>query len=486
MRGAVKSRVAAIVRRSRSPERQEHLRSGAGVRGRRRNGAAEPAVKRASPSAAEGDLAGASRRPCGWRQSLTSSLGCRLATRLWLRPSPPAGTSADRRLNGRARAFGQAVDRGASVRQPGRRCRQDLLRRRHHRGPDHRSVESGRDCSSSRATRRSSTRASRATCARSRRRSSVRYVLEGSVRRSGDEHARQCAADRRRDPAVTCGPTGTMASSRTSSALQDTITRNVVKALSVELTKDDSERVAKRGTENVQAYDVLAERVGALSASRRRTSSARDRRLQARGRARPELRARLGGPRGRALGYLYAILGTGVGTGYRATLQARTRRTVSREGDARPRRRSRTRSASAMLVHCAAARGSDRRSEARDGEPIRTMPTATSRWPTRSSFAGCCAEALEAVERAMRLNPHYPVELRRTSAASRSSGSNRLDEAASVAGDAPSSSTPTTTGRSGCCSRSTAAAGKRDDAARLVESMKRKRHARAVRHARIR
>ena len=40
-------------------------------------------------------------------------------------------------------------------------------------------------------------------------------------------------------------------------ALQDKITRNVVAALSVELTKDDRERVARRGTENAQAYDMF-------------------------------------------------------------------------------------------------------------------------------------------------------------------------------------------------------------------------------------
>ena len=39
--------------------------------------------------------------------------------------------------------------------------------------------------------------------------------------------------------------------------LQDTVTRNVVKALAVELTKDDKARVATRGTDNVQAYDVF-------------------------------------------------------------------------------------------------------------------------------------------------------------------------------------------------------------------------------------
>ena len=40
-------------------------------------------------------------------------------------------------------------------------------------------------------------------------------------------------------------------------ALQDKVTRNVVTALAVELTKDDRERVARRGTGNAQAYDVF-------------------------------------------------------------------------------------------------------------------------------------------------------------------------------------------------------------------------------------
>jgi len=39
--------------------------------------------------------------------------------------------------------------------------------------------------------------------------------------------------------------------------LQDRVTRNVVTALAVTLTKEDQERVARRSTENVQAYDLF-------------------------------------------------------------------------------------------------------------------------------------------------------------------------------------------------------------------------------------
>jgi adenylate cyclase len=40
-------------------------------------------------------------------------------------------------------------------------------------------------------------------------------------------------------------------------AFQDKVTLNVVTALAVELTKEDRERVSRRGTENTQAYDVF-------------------------------------------------------------------------------------------------------------------------------------------------------------------------------------------------------------------------------------
>jgi adenylate cyclase len=84
----------------------------------------------------------------------------------------------------------------------------------------------------------------------------VRYVLEGSVRRSGAE----IRVNAQLIDATTGGHVwadrydGEL---KNIFALQDKVTRNVVTALSVELTREDTERVARRGTENAQAYDVF-------------------------------------------------------------------------------------------------------------------------------------------------------------------------------------------------------------------------------------
>ena len=84
----------------------------------------------------------------------------------------------------------------------------------------------------------------------------ARYVLEGSVRRSGD-------SVRVNAQLIDAASGNHVWADRYDGelknifGLQDTITRSVVKALSVELTKDESERVAKRGTGNAQGYDVL-------------------------------------------------------------------------------------------------------------------------------------------------------------------------------------------------------------------------------------
>ncbi len=84
----------------------------------------------------------------------------------------------------------------------------------------------------------------------------VRYVLEGSVRRSGAE----VRVNAQLIDATTGGHVwadrydGDL---KNIFAFQDKVTRNVVTALAVELTKDDRERVARRGTGNAQAYDVF-------------------------------------------------------------------------------------------------------------------------------------------------------------------------------------------------------------------------------------
>jgi TolB-like protein/class 3 adenylate cyclase/Flp pilus assembly protein TadD len=84
----------------------------------------------------------------------------------------------------------------------------------------------------------------------------VRYVLEGSVRRSGAE----VRVNAQLIDATTGGHVwadrfdGDL---KNIFAFQDKVTRNVVAALAVELTKDDRKRVARRGTGNAQAYDVF-------------------------------------------------------------------------------------------------------------------------------------------------------------------------------------------------------------------------------------
>ena len=84
----------------------------------------------------------------------------------------------------------------------------------------------------------------------------VHYILDGSVRKSGSEI-------RVNTQLIDTSSGGEIWADRYDGdlknifGLQDTVARNVVKALSVELTKEDSDRVASRGTANAQAYDVF-------------------------------------------------------------------------------------------------------------------------------------------------------------------------------------------------------------------------------------
>jgi Tfp pilus assembly protein PilF len=86
----------------------------------------------------------------------------------------------------------------------------------------------------------------------------VRYVLEGSVRRAGDEvrinaqlvdamtgrHLWAERYDGKMDRVF---------------ALQDQITRKIVSALKVKLTAGEKEQVGERGTDNIEAYNALLE-----------------------------------------------------------------------------------------------------------------------------------------------------------------------------------------------------------------------------------
>ena len=82
----------------------------------------------------------------------------------------------------------------------------------------------------------------------------VRYVLEGSVRRSGGD----VRVNAQLIDATTGGHVWAErydGDLKNIFGLQDKVTRNVVSALAVELTKEDRGRVARRGTENAEAYD---------------------------------------------------------------------------------------------------------------------------------------------------------------------------------------------------------------------------------------
>ena len=274
------------------------------------------------------------------------------------------------------------------------------------------------------------------------------------MRRSGDERARQRAAHRRRERRRTSGPTATTASSKNIFGLQDTITRNVVKALSVELTKDDSERVAKRGTAQRPRPTTWSSRAGSTTCGRRPTSFA-PRSPTSR---RPPSSIRTTGARTRR-----SLRSTG-----RATRATGARRcgfgpqTRDAQYDAEQYLAKAMRDptplahqvASAMLRAGAAARGGHRRGAARGRERsqrCRRLHRARRRAELRRQ-AGRGARGRRARDAAQSA---LPVELclpaRARAVRPRTASTRRRPRSS-----APSSSTPTTTGRSGCCWRSMA------------------------------
>ena len=150
----------------------------------------------------------------------------------------------------------------------------------------------------------------------------ARYVLEGSVRKSGD-------SVRVNAQLIDAASGGHVWADRYDGDLrnifsvQDRIARSVAKALSVELTKDESANVANRGTANVQAYDVFLEEAGSTTSGRRRKNfAAAVAGFQACGRHGSRIQPRLRGARGGPLGRLHAILGN---AGHRGCQHARRR-----------------------------------------------------------------------------------------------------------------------------------------------------------------
>ena len=230
----------------------------------------------------------------------------------------------------------------------------------------------------------------------------ARYVLEGSVRRSGE-------SVRVNAQLIDAGSGAHVWADRYDGelkdvfALQDTIARNVAKALSVELTKDESEHVAKRGTGSVQAYDMVLK---GWEHYLRQTPD--------------EFRAAIADFKkateidpgyGRAWAALAAIHWEiytrywGPALGLSRDTQADAEQYLAKAmRDPTPLARE---VASAMLVH--AQQHAEAIAEAE--RAVATDPNDADGYVALAgalSFAGRPAEAVDAVERAMRLNPHYP------------------------------------------------------------------------------
>ncbi len=254
----------------------------------------------------------------------------------------------------------------------------------------------------------------------------VRYVLEGSVRRSGGE----VRVNAQLVDATTGGHVwadrydGDM---KNVFALQDKVTRNVVAALAVELTKEDRERVARRGTENAQAYDAFLK--GWQHYLRQTPEDFRT----AIGHFKKAVE--LDPTYSRAYAALAATYWE-VSTRYWAAalgLRQHEPRFQAEQFLAQAMRDPTPLAhqvASAVLVH--AQQHDDAIAEAR--RAIAGDPNDADGYVALAgalSFAGKPNEALAAVERAMRLNPHYPSQYLYQLGLARF-GMKRLDEAAAA------------------------------------------------------
>jgi len=254
----------------------------------------------------------------------------------------------------------------------------------------------------------------------------VRYVLEGSVRKSGTD----IRVNAQLIDATTGGHVwadrydGDL---KNIFNLQDTVTRNVVKALAVELTKEDKDRVAQRGTENAQAYDVFLK--GWEHYLKQTPEGFRDALVDF------KKATELDPNYGRAWAALAAIYWEsyrrywGPAVGIRSSAHQ-----VQYEAEQHLAKAMRAPTplahqvASAMLVH--AQQHTEAIVEAK--RAIASDPNDADGYiglAAALNFAGRPAEALEAVERAMRLNPHYPSTYLYQRGLSQF-GMNRLDEAA--------------------------------------------------------
>jgi adenylate cyclase len=253
----------------------------------------------------------------------------------------------------------------------------------------------------------------------------VRYVLEGSVRRSGAEV-------RVNAQLIDATTGGHVWADRYDGDLknifgfQDKVTRNVVTALAVELTKEDRERVARRGTENTQAYDVFLK--GWQHFLRQTPEDFRVAIVQF------KKAAELDPKYGRAYAALAATyweayrrywdLALGFSRQREARLQAEQFLAKAMR-DPTPLAHQ---VASAMLLHT--QQHDEAIAEAK--RAIASDPNDADGYVALAnalSFTGKASEALEQVERAIRLNPHYPPYYLYQLGLARF-GMKRLDEAA--------------------------------------------------------
>jgi TolB-like protein/class 3 adenylate cyclase/Flp pilus assembly protein TadD len=253
----------------------------------------------------------------------------------------------------------------------------------------------------------------------------VRYVLEGSVRRSGAE----VRVNAQLIDATTGGHVwadrydGDL---KNIFAFQDKVTRNVVAALAVELTKDDRERVARRGTGNAQAYDVFLK--GWQHYLRQTPEDFRTAILQF------KKAAELDPKYGRAYAALAATYWEAstrfwdLALGFSRTHSARFQAEQFLAKAMRDPTPLAHQVASAMLLHT--QQHDEAIAEAK--RAIASDPNDADGYVALAnalSFMGRASEALEQVERAIRLNPHYPPYYLYQLGLARF-GMKRLDEAA--------------------------------------------------------
>jgi TolB-like protein len=232
----------------------------------------------------------------------------------------------------------------------------------------------------------------------------VRYVLEGSVRRSGTE----VRVNAQLIDATTGGHVwadrydGDL---KNIFAFQDKVTRNVVAALAVELTKDDRERVARRGTGNAQAYDVFLK--GWQHYLRQTPEDFRAAIVHF------KKAVELDPKYGRAYAALAATYWEAstrfwdVALGFSRTHEARFQAEQFLAKAMRDPTPLTHQVASAMLLHT--KRHDEAIAEAK--RAITSDPNDADGYVALAnalSFTGRSSEALEQIERAIRLNPHYP------------------------------------------------------------------------------